>query len=143
MPTYVYKFVDTGETIEVQQAFTDDALTEFPPSVRWCSARREEGVPASGGHVQGRWLLQDRLPRRLVIQHVLDVDDCGDDNLFDRVLDVDEHQLVGLDVSASLTPAPTARRLRAELGTPRSRRTTTCESVASGPTLRTNPTTPR
>jgi len=27
MPTYVYKFVDTGETIEVQQAFTDDALT--------------------------------------------------------------------------------------------------------------------
>ncbi len=28
MPTYVYKFVDTGETIEVQQAFADDALTE-------------------------------------------------------------------------------------------------------------------
>ncbi|MDO8403126.1 MAG: hypothetical protein Q7T27_06485 [Pseudomonas sp.] len=28
MPTYVYKFTDTGETIEVQQAFTDDALTE-------------------------------------------------------------------------------------------------------------------
>jgi predicted nucleic acid-binding Zn ribbon protein len=28
MPTYVYKFVATGETIEVQQAFTDDALTE-------------------------------------------------------------------------------------------------------------------
>jgi predicted nucleic acid-binding Zn ribbon protein len=27
MPTYVYKFAD-GETIEVQQAFTDDALTE-------------------------------------------------------------------------------------------------------------------
>ena len=27
MPTYVYKFIDTGETIEVQQAFTDDALT--------------------------------------------------------------------------------------------------------------------
>jgi len=26
MPTYVYKFIDTGETIEVQQAFTDDAL---------------------------------------------------------------------------------------------------------------------
>ncbi|MEN9802284.1 MAG: hypothetical protein RLZ37_1409, partial [Actinomycetota bacterium] len=25
MPTYVYKFIDTGETIEVQQAFTDDA----------------------------------------------------------------------------------------------------------------------
>ena len=30
MPTYIYKFVDTGETIEVQQAFTDDALTEAP-----------------------------------------------------------------------------------------------------------------
>ncbi|MBM3827506.1 MAG: FmdB family transcriptional regulator [Actinobacteria bacterium] len=30
MPTYVYKFTDTGETIEVHQAFTDDALAEFP-----------------------------------------------------------------------------------------------------------------
>lgn len=30
MPTYVYKFLDTGETIEIQQAFTDDALTEAP-----------------------------------------------------------------------------------------------------------------
>jgi predicted nucleic acid-binding Zn ribbon protein len=28
MPTYVYKFVDSGETIEVQQSFADDALTE-------------------------------------------------------------------------------------------------------------------
>lgn len=28
MPTYVYKFVDSGDTIEVQQSFTDDALTE-------------------------------------------------------------------------------------------------------------------
>ena len=28
MPTYVYKFVETGETLEVQQAFTEDALTE-------------------------------------------------------------------------------------------------------------------
>ncbi|MFM8625488.1 MAG: FmdB family zinc ribbon protein [Actinomycetota bacterium] len=28
MPTYVYKFVETGETIEVQQDFTDDTLTE-------------------------------------------------------------------------------------------------------------------
>ena len=28
MPTYVYRFVDTGETIEVQQSFTDAALTE-------------------------------------------------------------------------------------------------------------------
>ncbi|MEP1126492.1 MAG: FmdB family transcriptional regulator [Ilumatobacter sp.] len=29
MPTYVYKFVKSGETIEVQQAFTDDSLTEY------------------------------------------------------------------------------------------------------------------
>jgi len=28
MPTYLYKFIETGEVIEVQQAFTDDALTE-------------------------------------------------------------------------------------------------------------------
>jgi len=28
MPTYVYKFAETGETIEVQQDFTDDTLTE-------------------------------------------------------------------------------------------------------------------
>ena len=33
MPTYVYKFVDTGETIEVQQAFTENALTEAPHPV--------------------------------------------------------------------------------------------------------------
>jgi predicted nucleic acid-binding Zn ribbon protein len=29
MPTYVYKFVETGETIEVQQGFHDDTLTEI------------------------------------------------------------------------------------------------------------------
>ncbi len=28
MPTYVYKFLQTGETIEVQQSFSDAALTE-------------------------------------------------------------------------------------------------------------------
>jgi predicted nucleic acid-binding Zn ribbon protein len=28
MPTYVYKFIETDETIEVQQSFTDDTLTE-------------------------------------------------------------------------------------------------------------------
>jgi predicted nucleic acid-binding Zn ribbon protein len=27
MPTYVYKFIDTGETIEVQQAFSEESLT--------------------------------------------------------------------------------------------------------------------
>jgi predicted nucleic acid-binding Zn ribbon protein len=29
MPTYVYKFIDSGEPIEVYQAFTDDPLTEL------------------------------------------------------------------------------------------------------------------
>jgi predicted nucleic acid-binding Zn ribbon protein len=33
MPTYVYKFTDTGETVEVQQAFTDPTLTEYPHPV--------------------------------------------------------------------------------------------------------------
>jgi predicted nucleic acid-binding Zn ribbon protein len=28
VPTYVYRFVDTGETIEVQQSFDDATLTE-------------------------------------------------------------------------------------------------------------------
>jgi len=28
MPTYVYKFLDTGETLEVQQSFNDATLTE-------------------------------------------------------------------------------------------------------------------
>ncbi|HBQ51869.1 MAG TPA: FmdB family transcriptional regulator [Acidimicrobium sp.] len=30
MPTYVYKFIDSGETIEIYQAFSDEALTEAP-----------------------------------------------------------------------------------------------------------------
>jgi predicted nucleic acid-binding Zn ribbon protein len=33
MPTYVYKFTDTGETVEVQQAFSDATLTEYPHPV--------------------------------------------------------------------------------------------------------------
>jgi predicted nucleic acid-binding Zn ribbon protein len=28
MPTYVYKFLDTGETLEIQQSFSDETLTE-------------------------------------------------------------------------------------------------------------------
>lgn len=28
MPTYVYKFVETDETIEIQQSFDEDSLTE-------------------------------------------------------------------------------------------------------------------
>src|SRR5512145_1615668 len=30
MPTYVYKFLDTGETIEVHQSFHEPTLTEAP-----------------------------------------------------------------------------------------------------------------
>ena len=30
MPTYVYRFIDSGETIEVRQSFEDDALTQAP-----------------------------------------------------------------------------------------------------------------
>ncbi|NDH45691.1 MAG: FmdB family transcriptional regulator, partial [Actinobacteria bacterium] len=30
MPTYVYRFIDTGETIEVRQSFDEPALTEAP-----------------------------------------------------------------------------------------------------------------
>ena len=29
MPTYVYKFTETGETIEVQQSFSEPSLTEI------------------------------------------------------------------------------------------------------------------
>jgi predicted nucleic acid-binding Zn ribbon protein len=28
MPTYVYKFLETGETLEIQQSFADETLTE-------------------------------------------------------------------------------------------------------------------
>lgn len=37
MPTYVYKFIETGETIEVQQSFDEEALTE--------AVHPERGVP--------------------------------------------------------------------------------------------------
>jgi predicted nucleic acid-binding Zn ribbon protein len=30
MPTYVYRFIDTGETIEVRQSFDDEPLTQAP-----------------------------------------------------------------------------------------------------------------
>ena len=54
MPTYVYKFIDTGETIEVQQAFTDDALTEaeHPGSGRKLKVKKvftPVGVTFKGG----------------------------------------------------------------------------------------------
>ena len=54
MPTYVYKFTDTGETIEVQQAFTDDALThaEHPASGKKLQVKKvftPVGVTFKGG----------------------------------------------------------------------------------------------
>lgn len=54
MPTYVYKFVETGETIEVQQAFTEDALTEatHPESGRLMQVKKvfqPVGVTFRGG----------------------------------------------------------------------------------------------
>ena len=54
MPTYVYKFIDTGETIEVLQAFTDDALTEavHPASGATMSVKKvftPVGVTFKGG----------------------------------------------------------------------------------------------
>ena len=54
MPTYVYKFIDTGETIEVQQAFTDDALThaEHPATGQQLKVKKvftPVGVTFKGG----------------------------------------------------------------------------------------------
>lgn len=54
MPTYVYKFIDTGEIIEVQQAFTDDALThaEHPATGRKLQVKKvftPVGVTFKGG----------------------------------------------------------------------------------------------
>ena len=54
MPTYVYKFIDTGEIIEVQQAFTDDALThaEHPETGRKLQVKKvftPVGVTFKGG----------------------------------------------------------------------------------------------
>jgi predicted nucleic acid-binding Zn ribbon protein len=39
VPTYVYKFVDTGETIEVQQSFDDPTLTETSHPVTGATMR--------------------------------------------------------------------------------------------------------
>ena len=42
MPTYVYKFVKTGETIEVQQSFNDNTLTsvKHPKSGRQMAVKK-------------------------------------------------------------------------------------------------------
>ena len=72
MPTYVYKFVDTGETIEVQQAFTDDSLTEAVHPTTGADDEGQEGVHPRRGDVQGRRVLQDRQPRRLVEERRVD-----------------------------------------------------------------------
>jgi predicted nucleic acid-binding Zn ribbon protein len=54
MPTYVYKFVKTGETIEVQQSFDEDALTRavHPVSGRKMAVKKvftPVGVTFKGG----------------------------------------------------------------------------------------------
>ena len=54
MPTYVYKFVKTGETIEVQQSFDDAALTQavHPRSGRKMAVKKvftPVGVTFKGG----------------------------------------------------------------------------------------------
>ena len=54
MPTYVYKVVETGETIEVQQAFTDATLTEAVHPTRGVSMEVKKvfqpvGVTFKGG----------------------------------------------------------------------------------------------
>ena len=42
MPTYVYKFVKTGETIEVQQSYNEDTLTsvKHPKSGRMMAVKK-------------------------------------------------------------------------------------------------------
>ncbi len=84
MPTYVYKFIDTGETIEVQQAFTDDALTHATHPGDGREPEGQEGLHSGGRDLQGRRVLQDRQPRREV-EVVVDLE-----HDVERVL-VDDH----------------------------------------------------
>ena len=49
MPTYVYRFVDSGETIEVQQAFSDDPLTEATHPGHRRGEGGQEGLHARSG----------------------------------------------------------------------------------------------
>ncbi len=49
MPTYVYEIIDTGETFEVVQKMSDDALTEHPETGQ--SVRRVIQAP----HIAGEW----------------------------------------------------------------------------------------
>jgi hypothetical protein len=62
MPTYVYKFVETGETIEVQQGFHDDPLTEATHPVTGAVLAVKKVFQPVGHLVQGQRLLQDRQP---------------------------------------------------------------------------------
>ena len=67
MPTYVYKFVDTGETIEVQQAFTDDALTEatHPDDGRWSMPVKKVFTPVGVTFKGGGFYKTDNRSGRL------------------------------------------------------------------------------
>ena len=49
MPTYVYRYNDTGETFEVTQRIVEDALTEYPRDSVMVPVRR---VPSSTSKAQ-------------------------------------------------------------------------------------------
>ena len=112
MPTYVYKFVETGETIEVQQAFTDDALTEAVHPATGDDDAGEEGVPARRRHVQGRRLLQDRQPRWLRQER----HHPGGD-LRQRLVAAPQSERRAVGPSSSTAPAERRRRALRPVGT--------------------------
>ena len=66
MPTYVYKFVETGETIEVQQSFADDTLTEATHPRTGATMAVKKVFQPVGVTFKGDGLLQDRQPRHVV-----------------------------------------------------------------------------
>ena len=78
MPTYVYKFVDTGETIEVQQAFTDATLTEVAhPDSGEVLPVKKVFTPV-GVTFKGMRLLQDRQSRKKSSKSEIEpVQGCG------------------------------------------------------------------
>jgi hypothetical protein len=51
MPTYTYKFIETGETIDTQQSFSEDALTEMthPKLGKTMSVKKVFHAPAITG----------------------------------------------------------------------------------------------
>ena len=78
MPTYVYKFIDTGETIEVQQAFTDEPLTHAPhprtgESLQVKKVFTPVGITFKGGgfyKTDSRWTTSRRASRSCRTRHL-------------------------------------------------------------------------